>query len=113
MLNRAQRFVIFFLVIGFCMKIVGEVVHEILGHGLFVILFGGIITDVKISILWPYELSWIHWQHNIDLTKNELIMIHAGGILICLLVSYALQSYLLLQSKLNWKISSLLFWISF
>jgi len=44
---------------GFVMKILSEVVHEVFGHGLFVLLFGGEITGLRISVLWPYELSRI------------------------------------------------------
>jgi hypothetical protein len=113
MLERPQIFTIIFIAIGFFMKFVGEAVHEILGHGLFIILFDGKIIDVKISILWPYELSWIRWKSTVDFSKNELYLIQAGGILMCLLVSYVLQSYLFFQNKLDWKISSIFFWVSF
>ncbi len=113
MLKRTQAFTLLFIITGFFMKLVGEVVHEFLGHGLFVILFEGVILEIKISFLWPYELSWINWSFSVDLAKNELILIHAGGILMCLLVSYILQVFLLLQNKLDWKISSILVWISF
>jgi len=53
------RFLAEFLLIAFIMKIAGEFVHEVFGHGLFVLLFGGRIIQVYLSILWPYELSYI------------------------------------------------------
>ena len=44
-----------FLLMAFFMKIIGEFVHEVMGHGLFVTLRGGgRITEVYLSILWPY-----------------------------------------------------------
>ncbi len=57
MKNR-MKFLSIFLSIGFIMKILGEVIHEVMGHGLFILLFGGTITRVHISILWPYEPSF-------------------------------------------------------
>ena len=53
------KFLMVFLSLGFVTKILGEVVHEVMGHGLFVVAFGGRITSIKISLLWPYELSGI------------------------------------------------------
>ena len=41
------------------MKVLGEVVHEVMGHGVFVLLFGGDIIRVHIAFLWPYEFSYI------------------------------------------------------
>jgi len=54
-----RLFVLAFFIAGFLMKIVGEVVHELLGHGSFVLLFGGQVTDFYISLIWPYELSYV------------------------------------------------------
>ena len=53
------RFFAEFLTTALVMKIMGEFVHEFMGHGLFVLLFGGRIIQVYLSILWPYELSYI------------------------------------------------------
>ena len=53
-MNNRVKFLSIFLSIGFIMKILGEVIHEVMGHGLFILLFGGTITRVHIALLWPY-----------------------------------------------------------
>lgn len=64
-MKKEQRLILFisvFVILAFSMKIVGEVIHEIMGHGSFVLLFGNEISNVHILILWPYELSHISWS---------------------------------------------------
>jgi len=110
------KFLMAFLSLGFVAKILGEVVHEVMGHGLFAVAFGGRITNVSISLLWPYELSRIGfvpppggfqpWQE---------VLVDGGGILMCLVVSFILQLILLLSfsKRGNWVVSSMLFWLAF
>jgi hypothetical protein len=110
------KFLMAFLSLGFVAKILGEVVHEVMGHGLFAVAFGGRITNVSISLLWPYELSGIGfvpppggfqpWQE---------VLVNGGGILMCLVVSFILQLILLLSfsKRGNWVVSSMLFWLAF
>jgi len=100
-----------FLLMAFFMKIAGEFVHEVMGHGLFVLLFGGKITRVYLSILWPYELSYIGWTG--DFESWQIIWIEGGGILICTIASITLQVLLLLgvAEKRRWLIP--LFWLAF
>jgi hypothetical protein len=110
------KFLIAFLSLGFIAKILGEVVHEVMGHGLFVAVFDGRITNINISLLWPYKLSGIGfspppggfhpWQE---------VLVNGGGIIICLVVSFVLQLILLLSlsKKGNWVVSSMLFWLAF
>ncbi len=110
------KFLMVFLSLGFVTKILGEMVHEVLGHGLFVLAFGGRITSVSISLLWPYKLSGIGfappppgfqpWQE---------VLVDGGGILMCLIVSFILQLILLLSfsKRANWVASSTLFWLAF
>jgi len=99
------------LVIAFVTKVVGEIVHEVAGHGLFIVLFGGQITSVHISLLWPYELSYIgwsgsfmHWQHS---------WIAGGGILVSIIVSGVLQALLLFNVINDWRPSTTLLWLAF
>jgi len=110
------KFLMVFLSLGFVTKILGEVVHEVMGHGLFVLAFGGRITSIKISLLWPYELSgigfappaggFLHWQR---------VLVDGGGILMCLIVSFVLQAILLssVSKRAHWVVSSALFWLAF
>ena len=95
------------------MKVAGEIIHEVLGHGVTVYLFGGIITRVHIALLWPYKLSYIHFKPPIGgFTPWELIWIYASGILACLILSIILQITLHLRF-LGWRVSTTLFWLSF
>ncbi|MFW6105100.1 MAG: hypothetical protein ACOC7P_00800 [Chloroflexota bacterium] len=110
------KFLMVFLSLSFVAKILGEVVHEVMGHGLFVLAFGGRITNIKISLLWPYELSGIGfapppggfqpWQD---------VLVDGGGILMCLIVSFILQAILLrsFSKRAHWVVSSALFWLAF
>ena len=97
-----------FVVVGFVVKIVAEFVHEVCGHGLFVLLFGGEITGVHISVLWPYEFSYINW----NLTA-QTAWVYAGGILVCLCVSFLTQVFLIVKKKTPWYLALTLFWLAF
>ena len=103
-----------FLSTAFVMKVVGELVHEVLGHGFFVLLFGGEIVRVQISLLWPYELSSIiYTQPRGGFEAWQQIWIDGGGILVCLVVSCVIQALLLFKVVKNWPLSPLLLWFSF
>lgn len=101
----------FFSFFAVLTKIISEFIHEVMGHGLFVVLFGGSITGVHIIPYWPYEFSSIHWSDSF--ASWQLSWIFGGGILVCLLVSIAIQGLLLFEFLKNWYSSSFLFWLSF
>lgn len=110
------RFLLPFLSLGFLAKILGEVVHEIMGHGLFVLAFGGRITSVIISLTWPYELSQIGFVAPVGgFEPWQEALVDGGGVLVCLVVSFTIQAILLLSfsRRGNWVVSSLLFWLAF
>jgi len=110
------KFLMVFLSLGFVTKILGEVVHEVLGHGLFVLAFGGRITSIKISLLWPYELSGIGFAApSGGFLPWQEVLVDGGGILMCLIVSFVLQAILLLSlsKRANWVVSAALFWLAF
>jgi hypothetical protein len=110
--KRSQvEFSVFFLFLAFLMKVVGEFVHEVIGHGFFVLLFGGEIIRVHVSLLWPYELSFISWNGSFE--AWHMPWIDGGGILVCFIVSCILQVLLLLRFVRDWRFSSPLFWLSF
>ena len=109
--NAFLKFLAFFLAVGFLMKIVSEIVHEVFGHGFFALLFGGRITGVHISLLWPYESSYIQCDLP-SLSFWQIVMFIGGGILVCLIVSFAFQAFLLFK-KLRWWLDSTLFWFAF
>jgi hypothetical protein len=110
------KFLTVFLSLGFITKILGEVVHEVMGHGLFVVAFGGRITNVSISLLWPYKLSGIGFAPPPSgFQPWQEVLIDGGGILMCLVVSFILQLILLLSlsKRAHWVVSSALFWLAF
>ena len=106
-----MKFFAEFLLMAFLMKIAGEFVHEVMGHGLFVLFFGGRITRVYLSILWPYELSYIGWSGSFE--SWQIIWIEGGGILICTMTSIILQALLLLGMAEHRRWSIPLFWLAF
>jgi len=110
------KFLVAFLSLGFVAKILGEVVHELMGHGLFAVAFGGRITSLKISLLWPYELSHIGFVSPPNgFQPWQEVLVDAGGIVMCLAVSFIIQLILLLSfsKRGNWVLSSMLFWLAF
>jgi len=111
-LQGRRAFFAVFIVAGFVMKMIAEFVHEVCGHGLFVLLFGGTIKNVYICILWPYELSYIKWSPN-GFTLAQMAWIYIGGILVCLWVSTLIQVFLFVKKKISWHFSLALFWLAF
>jgi len=110
------KFLMAFLSMGFVAKILGEAVHEVMGHGLFVVVFGGRITDINISLLWPYKLSSIGFSPPPGgFQPWQEVLVNGGGIIICLFVSFVIQLILLLSfsKRGNWVVSSMLFWLAF
>jgi len=96
---------------AFVTKFVGEFVHEVMGHGFFVLLFGGKIVNIHLSLLWPYELSYIGWSGTF--MPWEQTWIAGGGILVCFIVSRILQELLLFNIIKDWRLSTPLLWLVF
>lgn len=109
--TRPRAFILAFLIAGFVMKIVGEAVHELLGHGSFVLLFGGRVTHFYVSLLWPYEFSQVGWSIP-SASPDQMAWVIGGGILVSATVSFLIQ-FLLLRKQLRWQFSVPLFWLSF
>jgi len=112
-LQDRKVFLIVFIVVGFVMKMVAEVVHEVFGHGLFVLLFGGEITGLYISVLWPYDFSRLEWSLPSGVTSAQMAWIYVGGILVCLCMSFLTQAFLLFKKKIPWHFALPLFWLAF
>ena len=106
-----KKFLIISLFIAFLTKVVGEFVHEVMGHGFFVLLFGGKIVNIHLSLLWPYELSYIRWSGNFMPWQQTWIA--GGGILACFMVSGMLQALLLFNVAEDWRLSTPLLWLAF
>lgn len=112
-MKSVMKFLFKFLLLGFITKIAGEAIHEIIGHGLPVLLFGGTITRIHIAITWPYELSSISFTPPPGgFEPWQAALIEGGGILVSLTVTCVIQAFLLTR-KLSWPISTSLFWLAF
>jgi hypothetical protein len=101
----------FFVAVGLIMKVAAEVMHEVGGHGFYVLLFGGRILGVYISLLWPLESSYVWWSLP-DLGSSERALVMGGGILNCVIVSFILQLFLFLRPR-PWRLAVSLLWFSF
>jgi hypothetical protein len=113
-MNRRGKFLVVFLCFGFIAKVLTEFVHEVWGHGLFVFLFGGKITRVHISLLWPYTLSGIGYDPPQGGFENwQKPWVDGGGILVCVLVTFVLQTLLYFRRIRNHRLSFILFWLAF
>ena len=106
-----STFLAIYLVIAFVTKVVGEIVHEVAGHEFFIALFGGQITSVHISLLWPYELSYIGWSGSF--LRWQHTWIAGGGILVSIIVSGVIQTILLFNVIKDWRSSTPLLWLAF
>jgi hypothetical protein len=105
------RHALVFAFTAFLTKLVSEFIHEVIGHGSFVLLFGGLVTEVKISLLWPYQLSHIEWAIP-PLLDWQMAWIYAGGILATTL-TFILVQVLLLPANPRWEVAVTLNWLSF
>ncbi len=109
--TRPWTAILAFLIAGFMMKIVGEAVHELLGHGSFVLLFGGRVTHFYINLFWPYGFSYIGWSIP-GASPDQMAWVISGGILVSATVSFLIQ-FLLLLEQIRWQFYMSLFWLSF
>lgn len=110
-IRRYARFTLFFVFIGFLMKIVTEVIHEA-GHISFVLLFGGRINAVDISFEWPFALSHTVWELS-DPTNLQIALVAIAGILFDTITTVTGQLTLRKHRNLSMYAKISVFWISF
>jgi len=110
-LSSATLNLAFFIAIGLLMKIVSEILHEIGGHGFYVLLFGGRILGVQISPLWPLQSSHIWWSLP-ALGPLEKAFVVGGGILNGSVVSFVLQLLLFFRPQ-SWHLGAPLLWLAY
>ncbi len=106
-----EPLVVVFLLSAFFMKLVSEFVHEVIGHGLFVMLLGGTIRSVYISVLWPYELSHIQWTLP-PLEVWQRVWLYSGGIIATGALALVLITYLLVKSP-DYRLTVIFSWLAF
>ncbi len=106
-------FLLSFFVLGFILKVLSEFIHEVLGHGLFVLLANGRIRGIKISLLWPLELSHISTSLPDGITPLEIALIEAGGIIACSITFFISLLTLIRIKPDRWLYSTCLVWLAF
>lgn len=105
------RFLLTFLFLGFMMKVVSEFIHE-MGHATFVLLFGGKLTGMSISVEWPFTMSHTTWEMQ-NSSNFKIGLISIGGILFDVITTVLGQAVLISRKKMNQFSAVALFWLSF
>jgi len=93
------------------MKITSEFIHE-MGHATFVLLLGGTVKGMSISVEWPFTTSYTMWELQ-DPSSLQIGLISIGGILFDLLTTFSGQALLISRKKMNQFSAIALFWLSF
>jgi len=102
---------VFFIVVGIIMKVAAEILHEVGGHGFYVLFFGGRILKIHISLLWPLQSSYIWWSLPAG-DPLETALVFGGGILNSIVISFVLQ-FLLLFRHQSWRLGVTLLWFAY
>ena len=105
------RFLLTFLFLGFMMKVLSEFIHE-MGHATFVLIFGGKLTGMSISVEWPFTMSHTTWEMQ-NSSNIQIGVISIGGILFDVMTTVLGQALLIGRKKMNQFSALALFWLSF
>jgi hypothetical protein len=105
------RFLLTFLFLGFMMKIVSEFIHE-MGHASFVLILGGRVTGMSISVEWPFTLSHTRWELQ-NPSNIQIALISVAGIVFDVFTSLAGQTILRTRKEIRPFLAIALFWLSF
>jgi LEA14-like dessication related protein len=105
------RFLLTFLFLGFMMKIASEFIHE-MGHASFVLMFGGRVTGMSISVEWPFTLSHTRWELR-NPSDIQIALVSVAGILFDLLTTLSGQVILRTRKEIRPFSAIALFWLSF
>ena len=104
-------FLLTFLFLGFTMKIASEFIHE-MGHASFVLMFGGRVTGMSISVEWPFTLSHTRWELQ-NPSDIQIALVSVAGILFDVVTSLSGQAILRTRKKIRPFSAIALFWLSF
>jgi len=105
------RFLLMFLFLGFTMKVVSEFIHE-MGHASFVLILGGRVTGMSISVEWPFTLSHTRWELQ-NPTDIQIALISVAGIIFDVVTSLTGQTILRTRKGIRPFLAIALFWLSF
>ena len=105
------RFLLTFLFLGFMMKVLSEFIHE-MGHASLVLIFGGRVTGMSISVEWPFTLSHTRWELQ-NPTDIQVALISVAGIIFDVFTSLTGQTLLRTRKDIRPFLAIALFWLSF
>jgi LEA14-like dessication related protein len=105
------RFLLTFLFLGFLMKIISEFIHE-MGHASFVLILGGRVMGMSISVEWPFTLSHTRWELQ-NPTDVQIALISVAGIIFDVVTSLGGQTILRTRKEIRPFSAIGLFWLSF
>jgi hypothetical protein len=105
------RFLLMFLFLGFTMKVLSEFIHE-MGHASFVLILGGRVTGMSISVEWPFTLSHTRWELQ-NPTDIQIALISIAGIIFDVVTSLTGQTILRTRKDIRPFLAIALFWLSF
>jgi hypothetical protein len=109
--KRSLWFLLLFVILGPTTIWIGEVIHEVLGHCLFISLLGGSVEELFISPLAPYVPSRLVWEAT-GLPLLQKALIASAGMMMSMVFSFVIQLFSL-RRKLSFEFRMLLFWLSF
>ena len=93
------------------MKVASEFIHE-MGHASFVLMFGGRVAGMSISVEWPFTLSHTRWELQ-NPSDIQIALVSVAGILFDLLTTLSGQVILRTRKKIRPFSAIALFWLSF
>ncbi len=105
------RVLLMFLFLGFTMKVVSEFIHE-MGHASFVLILGGRVTGMSISVEWPFTLSHTRWELQ-NPTDIQIALISVAGVIFDVFTSLTGQTILRTRKDIRPFLAIALFWLSF
>jgi len=110
--NRTKILILLYIILTcYLFRVISEIFHEILGHGLITVLFGGKVNGVQISLISPLDTSYITLDQD-NLTYEQQLIAVSGGMVVDLSISFLLQAILLLR-RIDWKFSIPMVWLAY
>ncbi|RLI10237.1 hypothetical protein DRO42_01980 [Candidatus Bathyarchaeota archaeon] len=109
--ERSPWLLLLFVALGPATIWAGELVHEVLGHCLFIYLLGGGVTEIFVSPLAPYIPSKLVWEAS-GIPVFQQALIASAGIATSLTFSFAVQ-FVSSRRDLGCGLRIALFWLSF
>ena len=110
--NKTKILLLIYIILTcYLSRILSEIIHEVVGHGLTTVVFGGRIEGLHISLISPLDTSHITLDQT-NLTYEQYLIAVSGGMVVDLTLSFILQIILLFR-RIEWKISIPMVWLAY